>query len=485
MHQCFIYDMIDSIMSALMSQHTATSIIIFGGTGDLAQTKLLPSLFRLYRAGALPSTFTVLGISRKGLSDGEYQAFAREAIVAAEPQAASPQLDTFLANLRYLSGSFTDTQTYEAMKQHLMAFDTSTGVCGNKLFYLAVPPHLYHDIFVALHASAALSLCDEHTSWARLLVEKPFGNDLITAQALERTLTDRFSDHQVYRIDHYLAKDAIENILALRFSNSLLANAWDATQVESIEVRLFETKTVSNRGAFYDSLGTLRDVGQNHMLQILALLIMPSVEIDNAASVRRGRAQALSDLATHKIKTLVRGQYEGYASTDGVGEGSETETYFKLVTEATEGLWAGVAITLEAGKALEEQLNEAVVTFKNPNVCTCAHAPVPHHHKNRLRIRFSPSQHIALSMWVKKPGLTHELIEEELVVVHTSSHHAYSPEAYERVLYDCIIGDQTRFVSGAEVEAAWQTIMPIVEKFQTLPLFVYEPGSSGPKGDNQ
>lgn len=457
-----------------------TALVIFGGTGDLAQTKLLPALFRLYVLGALPKVFTVIGLSRKELSDQEYQSFARECIVATKMRPDAIQLDEFCAQLRYVSGSFLENEAYQAVRDRLLSFDAEVAQCTNKLFYLAVPPQFYQAIFTKLSSSGVMNLCDGISSWSRLLVEKPFGKNLTTAVALEEQLCELFADDQIYRIDHYLAKDAIENIIALRFANTIVADSWTNSQIESIAIRLFETKNVSNRGAFYDDIGTLRDVGQNHLLQIFALLTMTEVSITDAASVRAARTNALQDLPDSEIVSLTRGQYDGYTRTVGVEPGSQTETYFRVTLKAQSELWNGVRFEFEAGKALDRSINEAVVTFVPYTQCHCGYVPGVHQHQNTLRIAFSPEQEISLSVWMKKPGFGFVLQKKELVLAHSDTTDTHGPAAYERVLFDCIVGDQTRFVSGAEVEAAWQFITPLLEQFNSLPLHTYGQGSSGP-----
>jgi glucose-6-phosphate 1-dehydrogenase len=457
------------------------SIVIFGGTGDLAKTKLFPALLDLYVAGQLPEQFSIIGLSRKELTDEEYQQFVRDSIDTKGHQHDGAVVREFCKQIRYVAGSFDETETYGRVKESLKIIDETIGQCTNKLFYLAVPPQYYEVIFEQLHHNNALALCDGADAWARLLVEKPFGRDLKTAQALEKKLCSLFKDEQIYRIDHYLAKDTIENIIALRFVNTVLADSWDASAIESIHIKLLETKDVSNRGSFYDAIGTLRDVGQNHMLQIFALLTMPSADIHDPQAIRAARAAALRLLQQHTSQSVVRGQYAGYADTHGVSDGSDTETYFKLSFGLREGVWCGTTFTLEAGKALDTHVNEAIITFKPRNMCNCAAEDGPHEHRNVLRITFAPEQHICLSMWTKAPGFTFTLREQELTLVAAAGEESASPEAYERVLFDCTTGDQTRFVSGDEVELAWQFITPILERFKQLPLQSYEPGSSGPE----
>jgi glucose-6-phosphate 1-dehydrogenase len=472
-------------MTLPVTHNLPTALVIFGGTGNLAETKLLPSLYNLYIDGQLPTLFTVIGLSRKPFDDAQYRAYVEEVILHKVPAADADTLESFLARVHYVSGSFDDARAYDAIKQNLQSFDDAHKVCTNKLFYLAVPPNLYSAIFKHLKESDAMKLCDGVASWSRLLVEKPFGSDLKTAEALEAQLCELFTEEQIYRIDHYLAKDTIENIISLRFANSILADSWNTSRIEHIHLRLFESVDVSSRGSFYDGIGALRDVGQNHMLQMLALLTMHKVDMRDAHSVRSARLAALRSLTMHDTDLKARGQYEGYADTPGVAAGSQTETYFKISTHIESELWENVSVTLESGKALQEAKAEAIITFRPTDTCMCALEEAPHVHKNVLSITFSPEQMITLSMWIKKPGFGLTLEKRDLVLTRAEGEVFRSPEAYERVLYDCIVGDQTRFVSGEEVAAAWNFITPILHAFPLMPLHIYKRGSSGPEAVTQ
>jgi glucose-6-phosphate 1-dehydrogenase len=454
-----------------------TAIVIFGGTGDLAQTKLLPSLYDLWLLKLLPENFLILALSRKTLTDTDYREFASVSIKA-KRQVDEMKLAEFCQSIRYVSGNFSDLKAYEQIKTNLSEFDAQLGLCTNKLFYLAVPPNLYADIFAKLQESNAMAYCEG--GWSRLLVEKPFGSNLDTAQALEEQLCALFTEDQIYRIDHYLAKDAIENIISLRFANSILADSWNGKRIESIDIHLFETSDVANRGAFYDGIGALRDVGQNHILQILALLTMKSADVHNAQAVRNARLEALLALLYQESDVVMRGQYVGYHEASGVNPDSQTETYFKIVTKLHSDEWQNVTVNLESGKGMMSSYSEAVITFKPTDECHCAMEPQAHVHKNILRIRFSPEQSIHLTMWIKEPGFHFKLHERELILAENVGEKFRSPEAYERVLYDCIVGDQTRFVSGKEVEAEWNFITPILEAFKHIPLTKYDIGSPTP-----
>ena len=466
----------DTSMS--IAQHTTqqTAIVIFGGTGNLAETKLFPALFHLYVQKLLPSAFVIIGLSRKTFTDEQYCVYVRESLQKNMPAQSEETLSAFCTHIHYASGSFDDADTYVQIKDRLNRFDEAVGQCTSKLFYLAVPPNLYGTIFDKLKESDAMALCDGVGSWSRLLVEKPFGTDTKTAEVLEAQLCALFAEEQIYRIDHYLAKDAIENIMSLRFANSILADSWNGTKIEDITIRLFESQDVSTRGSFYDKIGALRDVGQNHMLQMLALLTMLQADVHSSQSVRARRLEALTSLRMHDTDVRVRGQYAGYRETEGVNALSDTETYFKIQTHIDSELWKDVQVTLESGKALAETCTEAVVTFRAVDMCSCGAEETPHVHRNTLHITFSPEQSIKLTMWVKKPEFGFTLTPQSLVLMNDEGEEFRSPEAYERVLYDCIVGDQTRFVSGAEVRASWNFITPILDSFHTLPLHTYPKG---------
>lgn len=466
------------------SYNKPTSIVIFGGTGDLARTKLLPALLNLYATGRLPDRFHIIGLSRKDFTVEEYRAYVENVIAEKSHRHTALVVRDFCSHFSHVSGNFAETDTYEKIREALNKYDDSIKQCTNKLFYLAVPPGLYEVIFDHLHASNIMSLCDGVDSWSRLLVEKPFGKDLKNAQALENKLCTLFKDEQIYRIDHYLAKDAIENIIAIRFANAVLADSWNGQAIESIHIKLLETKDVSSRGHFYDSIGTLRDVGQNHMLQIFSLLTMPPTDIYDAQAIRHARAVALRALADCLPEFILRAQYQGYGTTTGVAEDSDTETYFKLSFTLDDDAWRGTLFTFEAGKALDQYNNEAIVTFRPRNLCNCKSRHGSHEHRNVLRMQFAPEQLMSISMWTKAPGFNFSLREQALTLVGIEGEESASPEAYEKVLFDCIMGDQTCFVSGEEVRLAWQFITPILDKFNELPLYKYLPGSSGPKHPN-
>ncbi len=445
------------------------AIVLFGGTGDLARAKLLPALVDLYIAHGLPDTFMVVGLSRKDMTDEAYREFV-QSTVAITATRAEKDIHNFCKHVHYLSGNFDERLTYDRIVETLQAFDVKIGRSASRMLYLAVPPDFYSHIFNFLKESGIMSPSTD-SSWSRLLIEKPFGRDLQSATLLDAQVRSLFANEQIYCVDHYLEKEAIENILSIRFENSLFADIWDRRHIESMHVRVLEKTDVSVRGAFYDKTGALRDVGQNHILETLSLLIMDRPHKRDAKTIHVLRSEAMNYFSDSVPRTIIRGQYKGYIGTPGVGLHSQTETYFKIETKPDADVWGGVSFIIESGKALHENVADAVVIFQEGN----------DGHKNTLRIGFSPKPYIIYTTWNKKNGSEdeYEKHETDLSMVNPTD----MPDGYERVLFDCMTGDQTRFVSSQEIIAAWKFITPILESFGKAPLQIYEPGQSGPVVD--
>jgi glucose-6-phosphate 1-dehydrogenase len=323
------------------------------------------------------------------------------------------------------------------------------------------------------------------TGWTRILVEKPFGSDLANAKHLEEKLSKLFNEEQIYRIDHYLAKSAIQNIISFRFSNVLFEDKWNKDYVDAVYIKLFESFGVSDRGAFFDSVGALRDVGQNHALQMLALVAMDRPEKLSAEALRTNRASVLQALQIPQKedaeKNTVQGQYDGYRNIRNVSPSSNTETYFALKTHIDNERWSGVPFYIEHGKSLSENKTEITIRFRSSKNCVCSN-PEKHHHVNILTFTIAPEQKITLQFWVRKQGLKYELEPRELVFDrnHTDPESGFT-DAYEEVLFDALCGDQTLFVSSAEQEAAWKYITTILTLWGNDTPIPYETGSTGPE----
>lgn len=464
-----------------MNDKTPTICVIFGVTGDLSQKKILPSLYRLFAEDMLPPVFRVVGFSRSEFSDEAFRTYV-EGVLEAQGIKKGKLRDQFLAICFYTQGFFDKAPEYEKLAAALKVHDDEIGQCTNKLFYLAVPPSLYEPIFRNLAGSGLTAPCDEVNGWTRVLVEKPFGNDLKTAKKLDQLLGRLFKDEQIFRIDHYLAKEVMQNITAFRFSNSLFEPLWNKEFVERVDVRFFEKDGIGTRGQFYNTTGALRDVGQNHMLQMLALIIMDKPASFTGAELQKARAHALESIKPTTRNgvhgTLERGQYEGYRDETNVPPDSSTETYFKVKLFTEGNRFEGVPLFLESGKALSESKAEIVVTFKSKD-CLCGGGAACIHH-NTLTFRIQPSEGITLSLWTKKPGFGFELEERALSFLYARDEKTELVEAYERVLFDCIRGDQMLFASTAEVLASWRALMPLVDGLQMIPLATYPKGSHGP-----
>ncbi len=463
------------------------TIVVFGATGDLFQRKLAGALFDLYAKKLFPTHTEIIGFSRKAYSREAFRGLLGEWVLARKRDGEEEKVEEFLSHTFYHQGDLTSEESYTSLGRFLEERDRSRGVCSDKLFYLAVPPNLYEVVFTRLARSGiaipcAPGLANEGAAWTRVLVEKPFGNNEKEAARLDQLLGSLFEEEQIFRIDHYLAKDTIQNILTFRFSNGLFEPLWSGKHIERVAIQMFEKEGVEQRGAFYDSVGALRDVGQNHILQMLALVAMENPGELTAESIRRARQAVLAKVSPGGRKQeswITRGQYDGYRSERGVREDSTTETYFKLKVHIKNSRWKNVPFYLESGKALKESQVSISVFFK-PAPCLC---PEKHEsaHQNVLTFSISPKEEISILFWVKRPGFEFALEPKQLSFSFEEGGLSRKiPNAYERVLFDCIHGDQTLFASTGEVRAEWRFVTPILEQWQKLSLHSYTKGGDGP-----
>jgi glucose-6-phosphate 1-dehydrogenase len=446
-----------------------TVFVIFGVTGDLSQRKLLPALFSLFAHDLLPNKFKIVGFSRREWGNNDLRLFA-EGILGLNKAKEQGQLKDFLTHIEYARGIFDNPKAYIELKKQLNKIDNEFGQCTNKLLYLAVSPTFYEVIFKHLKTSGLNTPCGGELGWTRILVEKPFGKDTTHAQNLENMLAKIFKEQQIFRIDHYLAKETMQNILAFRFSNSIFEPIWNAKSIERVHIQVFERDGIGGRGDFYDGIGALRDVGQNHLLQMLALVAMDRPVVMHGDDIRKKRASILQRLVFKKDQ-VIRGQYLGFQSEKGVSPNSQTETYFKLPVFIEAKRWENTPFILESGKAMKESKAEIAVYFKRADRAE----------QNVLHFRVQPNEGIEIDLWVKKPGFEEEYAQKVLAFSYeTSKFENEVPDAYERVLFDCVRGDQTLFASTDEVKYSWKFITPILRWWQDLPLLSYTRGSGGP-----
>ena len=453
-------------------------LVIFGATGDLARRKLLPALFRRMQEGQMPEGARIIGAARRKLSRKAFQDFVREALAEFEPSAAqSPkQLKAFMQSLDYLAVDAKGDTGWTGLGKKLRP-DTI------RAFYLSVGPSLFGEIATRLNKH------DIATPDSRIVVEKPLGHDLNSAQALNARLGACFDERQIYRIDHYLGKETVQNLMAIRFANALFEPLWNSHYVDHVQITVAESLGVEGRGGYYDRSGALRDMVQNHMMQLLCLTTMEPPAKFNADFVRDEKLKVIRALEPLRIKDSVRGQYRaggGEASyLDHVeNPDSHTESFVALKVEVDNWRWAGVPFYLRTGKRLRTRMSEIVVVFKKP-----PHSIFPEmaaQGPNVLVIRLQPDEGITLHMTIKEPGpggmrLTEVPLDMSFAEALGDGHHA--PDAYERLIMDVIRGDQTLFMRGDELEEAWAWIDPLIAAWteagdRPKP---YDAGSSGPE----
>ena len=462
-------------------------IVIFGASGDLTHRKLIPALYNLYKIGRLSENFSVLGVARSDLNDETFREKMREALIHNE-ETTPESLDAFCSHLYYQAVNTSDAQDYGKLVPRLDELHDKYQTCGNTLYYMSTPPSLYGVIPECL---AAHGLNTEEYGWKRIIVEKPFGYDEKTAQALDVQIHRFFEEHQIYRIDHYLGKETVQNLLVLRFSNGWFEPLWNRNFIDYVEITGAESIGVEERGGYYDGSGAMRDMFQNHLLQVLAMVAMEPPAIINANSMRDEVAKVMHSLrpltAEDMEHNLVLGQYtaaeingkmeKGYLEEKGVPADSRTETYIALRCEIENWRWAGVPFYVRTGKRLPARVTEIVIHFKTtPHPVFSQNAP-----ENKLIIRIQPDEAISMRFGLKKPGAGFEAKEVSMDFRYADLAGAQVLTAYERLLLDAMKGDATLFARTDAVHAAWKFVQPILDyKANGGRIHEYEAGTWGP-----
>jgi len=471
-----------------------TSLVIFGATGDLAKRKLLPALYNLAHEGGLPERFALVGNARSEMTDDGFRDMAIESV---REFSRRPPDEKLLAKLfgdvSYVAGSFDDDEVYAGIADALGDFDDVAGLALNRCFYLSTAPGFFPVIVDALGRN---DLERSEGAEVRVIIEKPFGRSLAEARELNARVLSVFQEQQVFRIDHYLGKETVQNVLALRFANNMFEPLWNRNYIDNVQITAAEDIGIGTRAGYYDTAGALRDLVQNHMLQLLSLLCMEPPVAFEADPVRDEKVKVLRAISAPTIEQVpemaVRAQYAagdvagtevpGYVGEDGVPEGSTTETYAALRLEVHNWRWAGVPIYLRTGKRLARKVTEIAVTLK----------PVPHMafqselsmevKPNVLVLTVQPNEGVSLSIGAKIPGTRMAIRPVNMEFLYGTAFLSESPEAYERLIIDAMRGDATLFTRNDEVEAQWNICDPIVQAWSQMPgpLAQYPAGSQGP-----
>ncbi len=468
-------------------------VVIFGGAGDLSHRKLIPALYNLSIDGELPEKFAILGFSMEDLDDEQYRGFARSGIEKfSRRPITDDQWAKFAPRLHFCRGTFTDAGSYENLRTRLDALDAEYTTAGNRVFYFAIPPAFIDTCSQGLTAAGLIKAPAEGTPFTRVVVEKPIGADLESAAEINGQLARHFDERQIFRIDHYLGKETVENLMVLRFANAIFEPIWTSRFIDHVQITVAEAEGVGTRAAYYDRAGALRDMVQSHLLQTLCMIATEPPNTTGAESVRDAKLdvlRALRPLGDEDIeKWVVRGQYgegliggvpvKAYRGEEGVAPDSKTETFAALRCWIDNWRWAGVPFYLRTGKRLPKRASEIAIYFKSvPRILYNANprAPLP---PNILRIRIQPDEGLDLHIMSKVPGS-----QTRLQQVKVDFHYATStPEAYETLLNDVIIGDQTLFMRRDTVEEAWKFVQPILDAWGESPLDppIYAAGSWGP-----
>jgi glucose-6-phosphate 1-dehydrogenase len=464
-----------------MNNNLPVSIVIFGASGDLTQRKLVPSIFNLYRKGRMPKKFCIVGFGGTAFTDEEFRRHLEEGLKQfASFKYSEGEWDHFASDLGYRQGRYDNTEDFKKLEGMLKDWEAGP---GDRIYYMATPPGVFPNIIDQLAQTGQLA---EDDGWRRVVIEKPFGTDLKSACDLNEQIHKALNEKQIYRIDHYLGKETVQNILVSRFSNTIFEPLWNRNYIDHVEITVAEQVGVEHRARFYDQVGVLRDMFQNHLLQLVSLVAMePPVSFD-ASALRNEKVKVLSAIRPMKVEDVPRktvlAQYKGYREEEGVNKDSRTPTYAAIRLQVDNWRWQGVPFYLRSGKSLKEKLSQVTIEFKEP-----PHLLFPntesHLTPNMLVLYLQPDEGMHLRFEAKVPDTVSEMRSVDMEFHYEDSFGKTAiPEAYERLLLDVLTGDPSLFTRADEVETAWGIIDPIIRAWdkQKEPLAVYESGTWGP-----
>ncbi len=467
------------------------SIIILGASGDLARRKVIPALFALYCQKLLPESFHVIGFARSQLSHVEFRTRITEHLTCryAPGESCGERMEEFLGHCFYVSGGYDDRTSFGHLREELRTLEGAHPT--NRVFYMAIPPFIFLDVAQSLRYAGLVSGPND-TNWSRAVIEKPFGSDRISSDDLVRNMADVFSEEQTYRIDHYLGKEVIQNLMVLRFANLIFDPIWNRAHVDNVQISWKEDLGVEGRGGYFDEYGIIRDVIQNHLLQILALITMePPVSLQ-ARDVRDEKVKLLRCIPPVKLENMVLGQYgpgvwkgiqhPGYRQEESIPKDSRTPTYAAAVLQIANRRWAGVPFLIQAGKGLNARMTEIRLQFREvpANLYHNQGCPLA---RNQLVIRVQPDESITFEIMNKTPGLEMRLGKSALNLRYGSAFGVEIPDAYECLLLDVMEGDESLFIRADELAAAWNIFTPVLNQIENEKIEpgLYAFGSNAPE----
>ncbi|MGA2911838.1 MAG: glucose-6-phosphate dehydrogenase [Candidatus Levyibacteriota bacterium] len=454
-------------------------MVIFGATGDLAQNKLMPSLFSLFKENLLPEDFFIIGFSRREFTTSDFHQY-----FAIEREDA--QWVDFAKHLFYQSGSFEEKIGYQKLNVQLEEIDKQMGACVARFFYLATPPDHYETILDNLVKTKLSEGCGhEGSKWTRIIIEKPFGKDLETAISLDKKLAEIFDEKQIFRVDHYLGKETVQNMLAFRFANGIFEPVWNNQFIDNVQITFAKNLGVGTRGKFFDGVGELRDIAQNHLMQLLAAVTMDQPKSFTKEDLRDARAKVISSMKLADGNSVIKGQYHGYKNEENVAPNSQTETFVGMKLFVETERFKGVPFYIRAGKKMPKEVVEISVVFTQTCHILFKEFGCPEI-GNVITFRIQPNEGISLRFIAKKPGAKLGLESVDMKFNYEDSFGTSGLEAYQRVLLDIFAGDQMLFNRSDELESSWKLITEILKKWETekAEIQVYDEGAWGPKEAN-